>query len=315
VTTTVIAPGAAPSGTPSTVDEYREAWAAQDLGIESRSFWAETFHRFLRNKLGVVSAGVLLLLVVGAIFAPLITRADPLVGNPVERLRPLFSSGHPLGTDEQGRDMLARVLYGGRLSLIAAFVPTVAATVIGTFIGMWSGFLRGRVGSLIMRAVDMLYAFPAILLAIAVGASLGPGLKNTIIAVTIVFIPPIARVADSATRTVVLQEYMEAARLSGAGRWRLLRTQLLPNVLNQIIVYASGLVGVSMIIAASLSFLGLGSQPPAPEWGYMLNSMRGSIYVAPAVVVIPGIFIFITSVAFNTAADSLRESMDARSER
>jgi peptide/nickel transport system permease protein len=299
--------------TPTTVEEYREAWAKQDIGVEAHSFWSETIRRFVRNKMGVASLVVLLLLVAGAVFAPWITSADPLVGTPTERLQGLFSSGHPLGTDEQGRDIFARILYGGRLSLVAAFVPPVAATLIGTFIGTWAGFLRGAVGNAIMRAVDMLYAFPAILLAIAVGASLGPGLRNTMISVTIVFIPPVARVADGAARTVVLQEYMEAARLSGAGRWRLLRTQLLPNALNQILVYASGLVGLSMIIAASLSFLGLGSPPPAPEWGYMLNSMRGSIYVAAPVVVIPGLFIFITSVAFNMASDALRESMDTRS--
>ena len=312
MTAAITAPAAA--GTPSTVEEYRQQWAGQDVGVEARSFWSETIRRFLRNKVGVASVVILLLLVGGAIFAPWITSYDPLVGNPTDRLQGLFSEGHILGTDEQGRDIFARLLYGGRLSLVAAFVPPVVATLVGTFIGTWAGFIRGPIGNGIMRAVDMLYAFPAILLAIAVGASLGPGLTNTIIAVSIVFVPPIARVADGAARTVALQEYMEAARLSGAGRWRLLRTQLLPNVLNQILVYSSGLVGVSMIIAASLSFLGLGSQPPAPEWGYMLNSMRGSIYAQPWVVVMPGLAIFITSVAFNMASDALRESMDARSD-
>jgi peptide/nickel transport system permease protein len=312
MTATIDRPAGA--GVPSTVEEYRAAWVAQDVGVEARSFWSETRRRFLRNKVGVASLVILLLLVAGAVFAPWVTSYDPLIGTPADRLQGLFSPSHILGTDEQGRDIFARILYGGRLSLVAAFVPPLVATVVGTLIGTWAGFIRGPIGNGMMRAVDMLYAFPAILLAIAVGASLGPGLKNTIIAVSIVFIPPIARVADGAARTVALQEYMEAARLSGAGRWRLLRTQLLPNVLNQILVYASGLVGVSMIIAASLSFLGLGSQPPAPEWGYMLNSMRGSIYVQPWVVVVPGVFIFITSVAFNMASDALRESMDSRSD-
>jgi peptide/nickel transport system permease protein len=160
--------------------------------------------------------------------------------------------------------------------------------------------------------MDMVYAFPAILLAIAIGASLGAGLINSVIAVTIVFIPPIARIAESATRQVVVQEYMEAARLSGAGTFRLMRTQVLPNVLNQILVYASGLVGVAMLIAAGLSFLGLGSQPPTPEWGFMLNSLRESIYTAPVNTALPGLFIFFTSVAFNTASDALREATDMR---
>lgn len=296
----------------SGAEARREAWYAAEVGVEARSFWAETRRRFLSNKVGVGATIVLLLLVGSSFAAPWITSHDPLLGDPTNRLRPMFSDGHLLGTDEQGRDMLSRLLHGGRLSLTAGFVPTLLATVIGTLIGAWAGFVRGAVGSVLMRVMDMLYAFPAILLAIAVGASLGPGLTNAIIAVTIVFIPPIARVAESSARTVSLQEYMEAARLSGASRFTLVRTQLLPNVLNHIIVYASGLVGVAMIIAASLSFLGLGSQPPTPEWGYMLNSLRGSIYVAAGVAVLPGVLIFITSVAFNLASDALREAMDAR---
>ncbi|MEQ7006299.1 ABC transporter permease [Actinopolymorpha sp. B17G11] len=295
-----------------TVEELRDAWYQQEVGVEVRTFWSETARRFLRSKAGVGALIVVMLLVGSAILAPVLTSYDPLLGNPTERLQGLFSKGHILGTDEQGRDMLARLLYGGRLSLAAGFIPPLAATIVGTLIGTWAGFVGGVVGTVLMRTMDMLYAFPAILLAIAVGASLGPGLMNSIIAVSIVFVPPLARVAESATREVVIQEYMEAARLSGAGRFMLVRSQLLPNVLNPIIVYASGLVGVSMIIAASLSFLGLGSQPPAPEWGYMLNSLRGSIYVAPVVVALPGLFIFLTSVAFNTASDALREAMDSR---
>jgi peptide/nickel transport system permease protein len=246
------------------------------------------------------------------VFAPLLTSQDPLVGQPLDRLAGPFSAGHLLGTDEMGRDMVARLLYGGRLSLLAAFGPTLVATLVGTSIGTWAGFVRGAVGTVLMRVMDMLYAFPAILLAIAVSAALGPGLRNAIVAVTIVFIPPVARVAEQATRTVMVQEYMEAARLSGAGRLRLVRTQLLPNVLNDIIVYASGLVGVAMVIAASLSFLGLASQPPTPEWGYMLEGLRGSIYLAPVVAVLPGLLIFVTSVAFNAVSDALREAMNTR---
>lgn len=296
---------------PITVEALRDDWYAADTVVDARPFWKETIRHFRGNRVGVLSLAVLVLLVGSAVFAPLITGQDPLVGQPEARLQGLFSAGHPLGTDEMGRDMLARLLYGGRLSLLAGFVPTLVATVIGTLIGTWAGFVR-VMGTVLMRIMDMLYAFPAILLAIAVNAALGAGLKNAIIAVTIVFIPPIARVAEQATRTVIVQEYMEAARLSGAGRFRLIRTQLLPNVLNSIVVYASGLVGVAMLIAASLSFLGLASQPPTPEWGYMLEGLRGSIYIAPWVVVLPGIFIFVTSVAFNTFSDALREAMDTR---
>lgn len=293
-------------------ERLRESWFAQEESVRSQSFWRETGRRFLHNKVGVGAAAVVLLLALAAIFAPLLTSYDPLVGNPSDRLLGVFTDGHILGTDEQGRDMLARILYGGRLSLVAGFVPTLVAALIGTTIGITAGMVGGVLGSALMRTMDVLYAFPAILLAIAVGASLGPGLTNTLIAVSIVFIPPIARVAESATRRVVSREYIEAARLTGAPRIRIARTQVLPNVLNEIIVYSSGLVGVAMITAASLSFLGLGSPPPAPEWGYMLNSMRGALYVEPLVAVIPGIFIFLASVAFNMASDALREAMDSR---
>jgi peptide/nickel transport system permease protein len=297
---------------PPTVEALRDAWYAQDIGVEARPFWAETWRRFRGNWVGVISLAILILLVGSAMFAPLLTSQDPLVGQPLDRLKGLFSPGHLLGTDEMGRDMFARLLYGGRMSLIAGFLPTLVATLVGTLIGTWAGFVQGAVGTVLMRLMDMLYAFPAILLAIAVSAALGPGLTNAIVAVTIVFIPPVARVAEQATRSVVVQEYMEAARLSGAGRFKLLRTQLLPNVMNDIVVYASGLVGVAMVIAASLSFLGLASQPPTPEWGYMLEGLRGSIYLAPLLVVLPGIFIFVTSVAFNTFSDALREAMNTR---
>lgn len=293
-------------------EHRRDEWNAARTSDRPTSFWRATLRRFGANKVGVVAAIIVVLLVLGAIFAPVLTTADPLLGKPLDRLQNLGSPGHLLGTDEQGRDMLARVLYGGRLSLLAGFVPTLGAALIGTAIGVTAGIMRGTVGTVLMRAMDMLYAFPAILLAIAVGASLGPGLTNTIIAVTIVFIPPVARVAESATRRVVVQEFVEAARLSGANRLRVARTQVLPNVLNDVIVYSSGLVGVAMIIAASLSFLGLGSAPPAPEWGYMLNSLRGMVSVAPFVAIVPGFFIFLTSVAFNLASDALREAMDSR---
>lgn len=298
--------------TPVTVEELRTAWWEADHGADARSFWGEVARRFRSNRAGVAALIFLVLLMLAAIFAPLITRHDPFVGVATDRLLPPLSPGHILGTDEQGRDMFTRLVYGGRLSLATGFVPTAIATVIGSCIGIWAGYKRGLSGTVLMRTMDMLYAFPAILLAIAVGASLGAGALNSMIAVTIVFIPPIARIAESATRQVAVQEYLEAARLSGAGTLRILRTQVLPNVLNQILVYASGLVGVAMLIAAGLSFLGLGSQPPIPEWGYMLNSLRDTIYSAPLQTVLPGMMIFLTSVAFNTASDSLREAMDMR---
>lgn len=290
----------------------RKEWLAVEDAVTPQSFWKETGRRFIGNRTGMAGAAIILLLLVCAVFAPLIAPHDPLASVPTDRLEPLFSPGHVLGTDEQGRDMLSRILYGGRLTLVAAFVPTAVATTVGTAIGITAAMVGGWVQTCLMRFMDMLYAFPAVLLAIAVGASLGPGLANTLIATAIVSIPPVSRVAESSTRRVVTKEYVEAARLSGAGPFRVARTQVVPNVLNDVIVYASSLVGVSMLIAASLSFLGLGSLPPAPEWGYMLNSLRGSMSIAMLNVMVPGFFIFLTSVSFNLASDALREATDSR---
>jgi peptide/nickel transport system permease protein len=284
----------------------------EDVPPAPRSYWGDVYYRFVRNWPGVTALAVLLCLIAMSIFAPLLTRHDPLVGNPNERLRPIGSAGHVLGTDEQGRDMLARLLYGGRLSLIAGIAPVSVALVLGTGLGATAAFVGGMFGTIVMRMMDMFYAFPAILLAIAIGASLGPGLQNVIIALAVVYTPPIARVAESATRKAMVNEYIEAARLTGAGTLRLISHEVLANIFSPVFVYASSLVGVSILVAASLSFLGLGSKPPTPEWGYMLNSLRASIYVNPWVVALPGVFISVTSIAFNTLSDAIRDAMDIK---
>jgi peptide/nickel transport system permease protein len=294
------------------LDTLRAEWASQDLAVAPRSYWREVGYRFKENRVGVGAAIVLAMICLAAIFAPLLSPYSPTIGDASHRLLAVGSPGHLLGTDEQGRDMVARLLYGGRLSLLAGFVPVVGATTIGLLLGMWAGLSRGLVNTIIMRTMDMLYAFPAILLAIAVSTSLGPGVSNAMIATTIIFIPPICRIAEGAARTVVVQEYVDAARLAGSGRFRMVRTQIFPNVINTVLAYASGLLGISMIIAASLSFLGLGVQPPAPEWGYMLQSLRGSIYDAALVSALPGFMIFVTSITFNLLADSAREAMNVR---
>lgn len=291
-----------------------QRWAESDTVSEPRSVFDEARYRFVRNKTGLMALGVLGLLVLSAVFAPVLTHQNPLVGAASQRLLPVGAPGHPLGTDEQGRDMLSRLLYAGRLSLTAGIVPVLIAAVIGTTIGALAGFSGGWGGSGLMRFMDMFYAFPPILLAIAIAASLGPGLTSVIIALSIVRIPTIARVAEAATRKVMVVEYIEAAKLSGANSFQILGSQLLLNIFNPIFVYVSGLVGLSIIIAASLSFLGLGPRPPAPEWGYMLNSLRGSIYVNPLVAALPGVFIFATSISFNMLADAIRDSLDVRTD-
>jgi peptide/nickel transport system permease protein len=292
--------------------ELRDEWDAVDQNVDAQSFWKETGKRFLANKVGVAAAGVVLLLVIGAVFAPLITSADPLVGEPTHRLQNVGSPGHFLGTDEQGRDVWARVLYGGRLSLLAGFVPTIGAAVIGTIIGVTSGMLRGVVGTVLMRFMDVLYAFPAILLAIAIGAALGPGVKNAIVSLSIVLVAPIARVAESEVLRLRSADFMEAARVSGAS-WPVIAVrQVLPNIAPPLIVYCTSLIGLSIVYAGGLSFLGLGVVPPDADWGSMLNDLRQNLYDRPLLSLIPAAAIFLASVGFNVLGDGLGRLFSVR---
>jgi len=284
-----------------------------DEEIQARSFSREVLIRFARQKTAIVASAIIIALVVAAAFAPLLTSKDPLKGAVTERLKPIGTPGHVLGTDEQGRDMLTRIVYGGRISLFTGVAPVLVATVIGTIIGATAGYLGGGTSNVLMRTMDMFYAFPSLLLAIAVSASLGPGVKNAIIAASIVFIAPVSRIALAATRQEISKEYIEAARLSGAGTPQIISQQLLANIFSTVFVYASGLVGLSILLAAGLSFLGLGARPPAPEWGYMLNSLRGAIYVQPWVAALPGLFIFAAAMSFNLLSDAINEALDIKS--
>ncbi|GAC1325241.1 MAG: ABC transporter permease [Chloroflexota bacterium] len=286
--------------------------AIDDAAPQPRSFAGEVYRRFRADRTGTLALLVLLLIVLAAVAAPLLTAYDPLVGDVASRLRGIGAPGHVLGTDEQGRDIWTRLLYGGRLSLITGIAPVFGATLVGTAIGATVGLRGGRLGTTLMRIMDMCYAFPSILLAIALVASLGPGIINSILALTIVYIPPISRVAESATRGVVIQEYVEAARVSGANAAQIITYQVLPNIFSPIFVYASGLIGLAIVAGSGLSYLGLGAAPPAPEWGAMLSSLQGSIYQQPWIVALPGLFIFVTSVASNVLTNSLRDALDTK---
>ena len=287
-------------------------WRDREHTVAPRSYYQEVGHRLMRDGVAIISIATLALIVLAALAAPALTTHDPLVGDIGERLRPIGTPGHLLGTDEHGRDMLTRLLYGGRLSLVAGIVPVAVATVAGTIIGTVAAYSRGVVGAMLMRTMDISYAFPSILLAIAIAASLGAGVTSSIVALSIVMIPPVSRVAESATRQVMTQEYMEAARISGAGAGLIIVDQVLPNVFSPIFIYASSLVGLSIISASGLSFLGLGAAPPTPEWGAMLNSLRAAMYVQPAIVALPGLCIFVVSLAFNSLSNSLRDALDVR---
>jgi peptide/nickel transport system permease protein len=206
--------------------------------------------------------------------------------------------------------MLTRLMYGGRLSLVMGIGPVVFAFLIGSLLGITAGFVGGRANTAIMRTVDVFYAFPSVLLAIAISGALGAGIVNALVSLTIVFIPPIVRVAESVTTQVRSLDYVEAARASGAGSTVIIRLHVLPNVVGPIFVYATGLVSVSLILASGLSFLGLGVKPPLAEWGLMLNTLRAAIYTSPWVAALPGAMIFAVSICCNLLSDGLRQAMD-----
>lgn len=276
------------------------------------SYWQLVWWRLQRDKVTLTAAAVILCIVLSAILAPYLAPHKPFEGNIRKRLAPIGTAGYLLGSDEQGRDMLSRLLFGGRLSLTAGVVPVCIALLAGSTLGMLAGFMGRWVNMLIMRIMDIFYAFPSVLLAIAISGALGAGVGNTIIALSIVFTPPITRIAESVTTQVRGWEFMEAARASGAGTFAVIRHHMIANVLAPIFVYASTLVSVSVILASGLSFLGLGASPPNPEWGLMLNTLRQSIYVNTWVPVLPGVMIFVTSMAFNLFSDGLRDAMDVR---
>jgi len=255
---------------------------------------------------------ILLVIFISALIAPWLHLADPYQGSMIRRLRHIATPGYPLGTDELGRDMLARLVYGGRLSLIVGISPVVFAFCIGTGLGLIAGYAGGKINTAIMRTVDVFYAFPSVLLAIAISGALGAGIVNSIVSLTIVFVPQITRVAESVTTGVRNMDFVDAARASGAGPLTIMRVHILGNVLGPIFVYATGLISVSMILAAGLSFLGLGTKPPEPEWGLMLNTLRTAIYVNPWVAALPGVMIFAVSICFNLLSDGMRSAMDIR---
>ena len=278
----------------------------------SVGYWQNVFSRLVRDKVAMFAALVIICLLIMAIFGQLITPADPYAASIMKRLKPIGFEGYPLGTDELGRDMLSRLMVGARLSLFMGITPVLLAFAIGSSIGIIAGYAGGKLNSVMMRTIDVFYAFPSVLLAIALSGVLGTGITNSLISLTIVFIPPIARVAESVTTQIRSRDFVEAARASGANAFTIVRVHVLGNVLSPIFVYSTSLIAVSMILASGLSFLGLGVKPPEPEWGLMLNTLRTAIYVQPWIAALPGIMIFITSIAFNLLSDGLRSAMEIK---
>lgn len=286
--------------------------ASAPVLAKSRSYRLVVLLRFLRQPIPVVGATILLLIFFGAIFANYIAPYDPFQTRVALRLAAIGTPGRWLGGDELGRDILSRLIYGGRISLTMAMVPVAIGLFIGGFLGILAGYAGGRVNMAIMRVMDVFYAFPSILLAVAIAGALGPGLRNGILALSMVFIPPIARMAESVTTQVRSYEFVIAARLSGASTVRIMREHILNNVAGPILVFASSQVSVSIIAASGLSFLGLGVAPPIADWGLMLSALRQSIYVNPWVAALPGAMIFICSMCFNLVSDGIRRAMEVR---
>lgn len=280
---------------------------------KSPGFWSNVLRRLSRDPVAMIALAIIVILVLIAIFAPYIAPYDPSKGSVIRRLKPIGTPGYPLGTDELGRDMLSRLIHGARLSLIMGVIPVPIAFIIGSTIGIIAGYAGGIVNTLIMRTIDVFYAFPSVLLAVALSGALGSGLTNALVSLTVVFIPQIARVAESVTTQVRKLDYVDAARASGASAATIIRVHVLGNVLGPIFVFATSLISVSMILASGLSFLGLGVRPPDAEWGLMLNTLRTAIYSNPFVAALPGVMIFITSICFNLFSDGLRTAMDVKS--
>jgi len=262
---------------------------------------------------GVVAGAIVLFVIIGSVLAaPWVTEFDPYRSSIILRLKPPMYRGHLLGTDELGRDLLARLLYGGRTTLMVGFAPVLVATAIGGVLGVIAGYFGGWVNMLIMRVMDVFYAFPSVLLAVALSGALGGGVQNAVIALTLVFIAPVCRIAESATTEVRHLDFVAAARASGAGHWAILRSHVVGHVVGPVLVYASGLCSLSIVLAAGLSFLGLGVRPPEPDWGLMLSALRQAVYVVPLNAALPGAAIFLTSLAFNLVSDGLRDAMSVR---
>jgi peptide/nickel transport system permease protein len=279
---------------------------------DGKGYWRRVWERLRSDWFTLAVMAILACLILMAVFAPLITVYDPQQGSILRRLKGVGFAGHWLGTDEVGRDLWTRMVYGGRYSLLAGTLPVGFALLIGGFLGILAGYRGGVVNTLVMRSMDVLYAFPSILLAVAICGMLGSGFGNTVLALTITFIPPIVRISESVTTQVRGLDFVEAARTSGASTLTVIRYHILSNVLAPILVYATSLISLSIILSAGLSFLGLGITPPNAEWGLMLNNLRQAIWVDPVIAALPGVMIFVTSMCFNLMSDGLRQAMDVR---
>ena len=285
---------------------------ALDADRPGRSFVADVWRRTRRNPGALAGAAVVLAVLLVAIFAPLFAHADPLAQNLAAQDLPP-GSGHPFGTDKLGRDLFARIAFGARISIAIGFVAVGLAITLGTAIGTLAGYLGGWVDSTLMGAMDVMLAFPSIILAIGITTILGPSITNLMLAIGIVYIPQYARLARAAVLDVREADFIEAARALGAVMPSILGRHVLPNILAPLLVQATLGVATAELEAAGLSYLGLGARPPAPEWGAMLNDARDYWLSAPWALVFPGLSITVLVLGFNLLGDGLRDALDPKS--
>jgi peptide/nickel transport system permease protein len=280
--------------------------AAEDA---PRSYAADTWRRFRRNPSALIGGVVVGAMLLVALLAPLLARADPLAQDLAHQgLAPSLT--HLMGTDKLGRDIFARIVYGARVSVRIGFIAVSLAIVAGTLIGATAGFVGGTVDNVLMSAMDVMLAFPSIILAIAIATILGPSINNLMIAVGIVYIPQYARLARSSVLVVRELEYVEAARAIGEGPTMILARHILPNIAAPLLVQATLGVATAELEAAGLSYLGLGARPPAPEWGAMLNDARDYWLSAPWALIFPGVAITTLVLGFNLLGEGLRDALD-----
>ncbi|WP_442801091.1 glutathione ABC transporter permease GsiD [Serratia rubidaea] len=277
-----------------------------------RTPWHEFWRRFRRQRVALIAGAFVLLLVAAALFAPWLAPYDAENYFDYDRLNEGPSLVHWLGVDSLGRDIFSRVLIGTRISLAAGVFSVLVGGAIGTLLGLLAGYYEGWWDRIVMRISDVLFAFPGILLAIGVVAVMGSGMTNVIVAVAIFSIPAFARLVRGNTLVLKRLAYIESARSIGASDWTILLRHILPGTLSSIVVYFTMRIGTSIITAASLSFLGLGAQPPTPEWGAMLNEARADMVIAPHVAIFPSLAIFLTVLAFNLLGDGLRDALDPK---
>ncbi len=299
--------------------------SAPETAIRPVSLWRMTWRRLRRQRSAQVGGAILLALVFIAVFAPVLAPYDPLevlIGKEDVRKReapcihllgcPPEKPQHIMGIDGNFRDVFSRVLYGTRVSLFVGFTTVTFAIVAGTLLGAISGYAGGWVDNVIMRLMDVLMAFPSLLLAIAIVAVLGRGLQNALLAIAIVSTPVYARVVRASVLSLKEREFVQASRALGASHAHILLRRILPNALPPLIVQGTLGVASAILDAAALSFLGLGAQPPTPEWGTMLGTERNQVFTAPHLVFFPGLAIMITVLAFNLLGDGLRDALDPR---